>query len=97
MEFKIFGEPFPALRLNMRAGEAVITQKGAMIWQDDSIHMETTSNGGIGKMFSRAFTGESMFVNRYVAQKDGELVLGTSFAGSIIPFEITPGKSLMCL
>ena len=32
-----------------------------------NMKMETTSNGGIGKMFGRAFSGESMFQNRYTS------------------------------
>lgn len=33
-----------------------------------NMKMETTSNGGIGKIFGRAFSGEKMFQNVYTAQ-----------------------------
>lgn len=42
--------------------------------------METTSGGGIGKMFGRAFSGESLFLNRYTAQ-GGEGIFNTVITG----------------
>ncbi len=52
---------------NLEANETMITEKGAMSWMTPNMKMETTSNGGIGKMFGRAFSGESIFQNRYTS------------------------------
>ena len=61
MNYNIEGEPLPVVICNLEANETMITEKGAMSWMTPNMKMETTSNGGIGKMFGRAFSGESMF------------------------------------
>ena len=63
MNYNIEGEPLPVVICNLEANETMITEKGAMSWMTPNMKMETTSNGGIGKMFGRAFSGESMFQN----------------------------------
>ena len=45
----------------------MITEGGAMSWMSPNMKMETTSNGGIGKAFGRAVSGEKMFQNIYTA------------------------------
>lgn len=73
MKYKIIGGNFPAVRCLLDPGEAIICESGGMSWKDSSIKMET-KGGGAGKMFKRAFSGESMFTNRYVAEAPGEIV-----------------------
>lgn len=66
-----------------------------MVWQTPNISMETTG-GGIGKMFSKALSGESMFQNIYTANDGaGMITFGSSFPGKIIPLEISPGKEMI--
>ena len=56
MNYNIEGEPLPVVICNLEANETMITEKGAMSWMTPNMKMETTSNGGIGKMFGRAFS-----------------------------------------
>ena len=96
MNYTIEGEPLPVLICNMEAGETMLTEKGAMSWMSPNMKMETTTNGGIGKMFGRAFSGESMFVNRYTAQGGpGLIAFASSFPGSVRAFEIAPGQDIV--
>ena len=94
MQYKIIGGNFPAVSLLLQAGEEIRCQSGAMAWMDPGIKMET-STGGLGKALGRMFTGESLFLNKYVAQQDGELALGTTFPGEIRALEITPGRAII--
>jgi uncharacterized protein (TIGR00266 family) len=73
----------------------MITEKGAMSWMSPNMKMETVG-GGIGKMFGRAFSGESMFQNRYTAEGDGMIAFASSMPGEIRAFEIGPGKEMIC-
>ena len=59
-----------------------------------NMQMETTG-GGVGKMFSKAFSGESMFQNIYTAKGDGMITFGSSFPGKIMAVEIQPGKNFI--
>ena len=96
MNYTIEGEPLPAVICNLEDGETTITEKGAMSWMSPNMQMETTSNGGIGKMFGRAFSGESMFVNRYTARNgNGLIAFASSFPGSIRAFNIAPGQEII--
>lgn len=96
MQFSIEGEPLPVVICNLDDGETMITEKGAMSWMSPNMKMETTSNGGVGKMLGRAFSGESMFVNRYSAQGGpGMIAFASSFPGSIRAFNIAPGQEIV--
>lgn len=96
MNYTIEGEPLPAVICNLEDGETMITEKGAMSWMSPNMQMETTSNGGIGKMFGRAFSGESMFVNRYTSRGGkGMIAFASSFPGSIRAFNIAPGQEII--
>ena len=93
MNYTIEGAPLPVVICNLEGGETMLTEKGAMSWMSPNMKMETTTGGGIGKMFGRAFSGESMFINRYTAQGGtGLIAFASSFPGSIKAFEIGPGQ-----
>ena len=79
MNYTIEGAPMPVVICNLEGGETMLTEKGAMSWMSPNMKMETTTGGGIGKMFGRAFSGESMFINRYTAQGGTGLI---AFASS---------------
>ena len=90
MKYRIEGEPFPVVICDVEAGEKLITQKGAMSWMSPNMKMETVG-GGIGKMFGRMFSGESMFQNHYTAQGGpGQIAFAASFPGSVRAIQITP-------
>lgn len=96
MKYSIEGEPLPVVICNLENNEAMITESGAMSWMSPNMQMETISNGGIGKMFGRAFSGESLFVNRYTATGgNGLIAFASSFPGSIRAFNIAPGQEIV--
>ena len=71
MRYSIEGEPLPVVICNLEQGEVMITESGAMSWMSPNMKMETTG-GGIGKMFGRALSGESIFLNRYTAMNGAD-------------------------
>lgn len=96
MNYNIIGEPFPAVVCTLNADESMITERGSMCWMSPNMKMETTSNGGIGKVFGRMFSGESMFQNRYTAVGGtGTIAFASSFPGSVRCFDITPNNPLI--
>ncbi|MCM1258173.1 MAG: TIGR00266 family protein [Roseburia sp.] len=96
MKYSIEGEPMPVVICNLEAGEKMITEKGAMSWMSPNMKMETVG-GGVGKMFGRMLSGESMFVNNYTAEGGpGLIAFASSFPGVIRAFEIAPGRSVVC-
>lgn len=96
MNYSIEGEPLPVVICNLEANEVMITESGAMSWMTPNMKMETTSGGGIGKMLGRAFSGESLFLNRYTAQGGpGQIAFASSFPGSIRAFNVEPGLDIV--
>ena len=83
MRYEIKGGSFPVVICNLENGEKMITEKGSMAWMSPNMQMET-HGGGIGRMFSKAFSGESMFQNHYTAKGGpGMIAFTSSFPGEI--------------
>lgn len=95
MQYELKGGAFPVVVCRLNSGESMITEKGSMVWMTPNMEMTTTGGGGIGKMLSKALTGESMFQNIYTARGEGMITFGLSFPGQILPLEVTPGKSFI--
>lgn len=95
MNYNIEGGVMPILEVNLNDGEAIMTQGGGMVWMSPNMKMETTA-GGIGKAFTKMFSGESIFQNRYTAMNGpGFITIAPSFMGTVIPFEITPNQPMI--
>jgi len=97
MEYEIKGGSFPIVECTLKSGEAMITQSGSMAWMDPTITMDTSTNGGIGKVVGRLFTKEHLFQNIYTSNKDGsKIAFGTCVPGSIKAIKLEQGKSIIC-
>ena len=94
MKYEIKGGAFPIVVCHLTSGEQMITEKGSMVWMTSNMEMETTG-GGVGKMFSKVFSGESMFQNIYTANGDGMITFGSSFPGKIVAIDIKPGRNFI--
>ena len=95
MRYEIKGEPLPVVICYLNGGEKVMCEKGAMAWMTPNMKMET-GTGGIGKAFSKMFSGESIFHNTYEAQGgDGMIAFPSSFPGSILAFDISQGEMIV--
>ena len=94
MRYEITGGAFPVVICHLEDRERMITERGSMVWMSPNMSMET-SGGGLGKMFSRAFSGESIFQNIYTARGQGMIAFGSSFPGKIMPLNIGPGQEMI--
>ena len=94
MQYEIKGGNFPVVICSLENGETMITEKGSMAWMSPNMQMET-HGGGLGKMFSKAFSGESMFQNHYTARGNGIIAFGSSFPGKVLPLQIGPGREMI--
>lgn len=95
MRYSIEGEPMPVVICELEAGEEMITESGAMAWMSNNMQM-SQEGGGLGKMFGRMLTGESVFLTHYQASGSaGTIAFASSFPGSIIPMEISSGKEII--
>jgi uncharacterized protein (TIGR00266 family) len=92
MRVEIKGTPMPVAIVHLEHNESIKTEKGAMSWMTANLDMQTTG-GGLGKMVSRAFSGESMFQNIYTAKNGAAmLAMASSFPGEIREFDVSNGN-----
>lgn len=95
MRYNIQGGNFPVVICSLENGEKMITEKGSMVWMSPNMQMET-HGGGLGRMFSRALSGESIFQNHYTARGGpGIIAFGSSFPGQIVSLNIAPGQEMI--
>lgn len=96
IKYEIEGGNLPVVICYPEQGQTLCTEKGAMSWMSPNMKMETTSGGGFGKMVGRLFSGESMFMNEYTPENgNGMIAFASSFPGSIIPYQVTPGNGII--
>ncbi len=95
MRYEIKGEPMGVVICSLENGETMCCEAGSMSWMSANMEMQT-SGGGIGKMFGKMFSGESMFHNFYTAKGGpGLIAFASSFPGSIRALEITPDRPVI--
>ena len=96
MKYEIIGDAFPAVKCHLEKGEVMKCEGGSMSWMDRGITMSTEGGGGLGKAFSRAVSGESVFFNHFTCSVDqGEIAFASSFPGRVIPIELGAGQSII--
>lgn len=96
MRYTIEGDNLPVAICTLQDGEQMLTEKGAMSWMTPNMEMTTSMEGGLGKAFGRAFSGESMFMNFYTCRGgEGMIAFASSFPGRIIPLDIRPGAEIV--
>ncbi len=96
MKYEIKGTPLPVVECYLEVNESIKCESGGMSWMSPNMHMET-SGGGLGKMFSKAFSGEKMFQNTYTAKgKEGMIAFTSCFPGEIRAVSLSYGKELIC-
>lgn len=85
MDYKIIGETVPVVEMRLKKGESIYTQSGGLAYESDGVEMKTNARGGILKGIGRMFSGESMFMANYTAERDDVLVaFASTVPGSVI-------------
>ena len=96
LKYEIEGGNLPVVICYPEENQTIRTESGAMSWMSPNMEMDTNTGGGIKKMLGRMFSGESLFLNEYTARGgDGMIAFASSFPGSIIPYEVTPGNGII--
>ena len=96
LKYEIEGGHLPVVICYPEAGQTLCCEGGAMSWMSPNMQMDTNSGGGAKKVFSRLISGESLFLNEYTAQGGrGVIAFAARFPGSIIPYEVKPGRGII--
>jgi uncharacterized protein (TIGR00266 family) len=96
ISYRVDGTTLQVLTIQLQPGEVIYSESGGMSWMSGNVEMKTHSGGGLGKMFKRALSGESLFITDfYVNGGTGVVAFASEFPGKIIPFDLARGESLI--
>jgi uncharacterized protein (TIGR00266 family) len=96
LQYRIEGTTLPVLTVTLTPGDKIYSSSGGMSWMTQQIQMETNSGGGLGKMFKRALSGESIFVVDYfVNSGQGEVAFSAEFPGKILTLNLADNQSMI--
>jgi uncharacterized protein (TIGR00266 family) len=93
---RIEGTTLPVLTVRLTPGDRIYSSSGGMSWMTQQIEMDTNTGGGLGKMFKRALSGESLFVvDYYVNSGEGEVAFAAEFPGQILELNLAQGQQII--
>ncbi len=99
IDYKIHGDDMQAVEIELDPGEGVRAEAGAMMFMEQGIEMQTSTEGGLFKGFKRMITGESFFITTFLnnASKKEHVTFGAPYPGKIIPLELDKlGGEFLC-
>jgi uncharacterized protein (TIGR00266 family) len=96
LTYQIEGTLLPVLLVKLTPGQRIYSSSGGMSWMTQQVEMETNTGGGLGRMFKRALSGESLFIVDYtVNQGEGEVAFASEFPGKIIPLNLANEEQMI--
>ena len=98
MRYEVLGDTMPAVEVFFDvAGETMYTLSGGMAWMTEGVSMDSNMKGGFGKSIGRMFSGESLFMATYKAERPGTMIaFASTVAGEILPVDVGATGGMIC-
>ncbi len=96
MQYKISGTTMQIVDVTLNAGEQLYSQTNTMAWMSDNVRMDTHTGGGLMAGLKRSMSGGSLFITDFTAEGEARIAFAPRFPGTILPFELQAGQSLIC-
>jgi len=96
LQYRIEGTTLPVVTVTLTPGDRIFSSSGGMSWMTQAVEMDTNTGGGLGKMFKRALSGESIFiVDYYVDRGQGEVAFASEFPGKVVDLHLAEGQQMI--
>jgi uncharacterized protein (TIGR00266 family) len=97
IDYQIVGTTLQAVIIQLEPGQVIFSESGGMSWMSGNISYNTNTGGsGLGGIFKRAISGESLFIVDYSCTGGRGLVAFSSeFPGKIVPLHLGPGQQVI--
>jgi uncharacterized protein (TIGR00266 family) len=96
IQYHILGTVQQTLAMDLRPGQTVYSDTGAMSWMSSTVNMSTKSSGGLGGMLKRTVSGATAFIIDFNAEGiPGQVAFSSDFPGKILPIELDAGQSII--
>lgn len=96
MHYEVMGTIMQTVAVELAAGEQLYSQTNSMAWMSDTIRMDTHTGGGFLAGLARSAGGGSFFITDFTAERAGSIAFAPRFPGTILPFQLAAGQSLVC-
>ena len=99
IDYKILGDDFQAVEIELDQGEGVRAEVGAMLFMEEGIKMDTTTGGGMFSGFKRLVSGENFFITTFMNQSNykRKVLFSAPYPGRIMPIDLTKfGGEFFC-
>ncbi len=96
LQYRIEGTTLPVVTVVLNPGDRIFSSSGGMSWMTQGVEMDTNTGGGLGKMFKRALSGESIFIADYFVEKgQGEVAFAAEFPGKVVDLHLAEGQQMI--
>ena len=96
LKYKIDGTTLQVVTVQLEPGVKVYSESGGMSWMSGNVEMDTNTGGGLGKLFRRALSGESLFItDYYVNSCSGLVAFASEFPGKVVDLHLAEGEQLI--
>lgn len=99
IDYRIIGDDMQIVEVELDPAESVRAEAGAMMYMDDGIIMQTSTDGGAFKGFKRMLTGESFFITTFYngGASKKHMAFSAPYPGKIIPLDLSAlGGNFLC-
>lgn len=96
LAYRIHGTVQQTVIVDLKPGQTIFSDAGAMSWMTQTVDMQTHTGGGLSGMVKRAFSGATLFVIDFTAPTGpGQVAFASDFPGKILAFELEAGESVI--
>ncbi len=96
LQYHILGTIQQTLAVDLKPGQVIYSDTGAMSWMTATVNMSTKGSGGLGGMFKRAIAGGTAFIIDFGASGGpGQVAFSTDFPGKVLAIELEAGRSVV--
>lgn len=97
LEYQIVGTTLQAVVIQLGEGQQIFSERGGMSWMSANIDMQTNAEDGLGGVFKRMISGESIFMVTFTSRGGTGLIgFSAEFPGKIVPLKLGPGQQVIC-
>ncbi|KAN0008791.1 hypothetical protein ACTFIU_002084 [Dictyostelium citrinum] len=99
-EWEIYGLESQVVQMNLNPGTSITAETGSLLEMGSEIEMDTTARGGFLSSFKRMFTGQGLFLTRFINKSETEkmrITFSSPYISKIVPIKLSEfGGELIC-
>ncbi|KAN0037849.1 hypothetical protein ACTA71_000020 [Dictyostelium dimigraforme] len=99
-EWEIYGLESQVVQMNLNPGTSITAETGSLLEMGSDIEMDTLARGGFLSSFKRMFTGQGLFLTRFINKSETEkmrITFSSPYISKIVPIKLSEfGGELIC-